>query len=943
MNILLSRGQKGPDIARLRAALAKVMGADARQYAGLAKGSEFDAMTEAAVRHWQSGIGIVADGIVGPYCKALLDLERHAPLEIELTVPVVKRFFAGAKLSSVQRYLPYVLASLRALGLTDRAMVLAALGTIRAETDGFVPIAEFPSQYNTRPGMPPFSSYDHILGNSQPGDGYKYRGRGFVQLTGLTNYRRYGREVGIDIENFPDLANAPEVAAALLATYLLQHADAMRTALAAKNYLKARKLVNGGSHGLDRFKSVFIDAEGLSVVAARRKAAGRKKAAPAIDERCRTVVKDPADLRDRPYTPPPVSLPDSYPQPADLRKFLSNYIAAKLILDQGREGACTGFGLACVINYLRWRKIGAGTELPSVSPRMLYNYARRYDEYAGEEYEGSSCRGALKGWYHHGVCLEQDWPYQEADTCPPSFGYAQAATTNTLGVYYRIDTKMISDLQAAIQQVGAIYVSAFTHDGWGVPAVPAGKPIAHETLPVIAFDGQPSQTAGHAFALVGFNANGFIVQNSWGERWGHGGFAVLTYADWLANGMDAWVAALGVPGVMLGQLATAAQDPASAQAGASRAGWWDEARAYQHSVVLGNNGRVNNYLTQDELSRSLQYQACGLPDRWFRAQQSAVKRLVVIAHGGLNDESAAIARARALGRYFIGNDCYPLFMVWKTGLGESLADIIGDRVRREPALAGGIRDAIADANDLLLESTLGRKAVKPIWSEMKENAAFASQPTRGGDLLVTALQNLASTWGDRLEIHLLGHSAGSIFLGHLLELMAARGLADRIASLHLYAPACTVQFANRHFAPHEALLKRTYLDILSDENERGDTVAAIYRKSLLYFVSNALENDARTPLLGLEKIFDPRADNVWDGSSTTAESLKKWRQAADNAGLRIGGNIQLLESRKVATSPGAAIGASHGCFDNAVDIVGRTLQRITGAPLKLPVDDLRGF
>jgi hypothetical protein len=948
MNIILAKGQQGPDIASLRKALAKTIGDDAAQYPGLANGDEFDEQTQAAVQHWQSGIGIVSDGIVGPYSQALLGLAEHPPLKLELTVDFVKSLFPGAKTSSVQRYLPYVAAALRAVGLLDRPMILAALGTIRAETDGFIPIAELPSKYNTLAGMPPFSAYEKAgnrLGNTAAGDGYRYRGRGFVQLTGRDNYERYGAKIGVDIANLPDRANAPEIAAVLLATFLGAHKSDMRAALAAGNYRKARALVNGGAHGLDRFKSVFA-AEALPSRAAARRATPAKStdSSPHIAAK-RDTVKDPADLRDRLYTPPPASLPDEYPRAADIGKYLGIYTKARLILDQGSEGACTGFGLACVVNYLRWRKGGSPVALPSVSPRMLYNYARRYDEYAGEEYEGSSCRGALKGWYHHGVCLEEDWPYKEADVCPPSFGYAKRAIANTLGIYYRIDTQIISDLQAAIHEVGAIYVSAFTHDGWGVPSV-AKRSIGHGTLPIIQFDGAPSQSAGHAFALVGFNTRGFIVQNSWGNKWGHGGFALLTYSDWLANGMDAWVAALGVPGVMQGQLATPSSSAGGGAAGAAnRAGWWDKAIAYEHSVVLGDNGRVNNYLTEDELARTLQYQACGLPDQWFRGQPGEEKkRLVLFAHGGLNSEDDAIARARALGRYFTGNGCYPLFMVWKTGLLESVRNIISSRMSREPALAGGIGEALTDASDLLVEATVGRPLVKPIWSEMKENAAFASQPTRGCDLLTTALLNLASAWGDQLEIHLVGHSAGAIFLGHLVDLLAARGLSRRIASLHLYAPACTVQFANRHFAPQQDLMKRLFMDVLSDENERGDSVAAIYRKSLLYFVSNALENDSRTPLLGLENIADSNYQR-WDGSSTSAEALKKWRQAVGDAGLVRNGQIQLLQERKVRTSTaGTLISASHGCFDNAIDIVERTLRRITGErTLRTPVVDLRGF
>jgi peptidoglycan hydrolase-like protein with peptidoglycan-binding domain len=945
MKILLIKSQQGPDIARLRTTLAATLGGDAAQYAGLAQGDVFDEVTEAAVRHWQSGIGIVADGIVGPYCKALLELETHPKLNLNLTVPSVKTLFPGAKLSNVQRNLPYVLAALRATGLTDKPMILATLGTISAETDGFVPISEFPSKYNTEPGKPPFGLYDDKprLGNNQPGDGYRYRGRGFVQLTGRDNYERYGPKIDFNgLKDFPDLANAPEVAAVLLATFLRDKATAMRAALAKEDYRAARRAVNGGTHGLDRFERVFQVA-----AAAGPAFVGAGAALPAGQVmRRRDAMKDPIDLRDRAYTPPPVSLPERYPPPDKISEFLSNYIKARLILDQGQEGSCTGFGLACVVNYLRWRKGGSGAKLASVSPRMLYNYARRYDEYAGEDYEGSSCRGALKGWFHHGVCLEDTWPYTLEDTCPPKFGYAREAKQNTLGVYYRIDTKTITDLQAAIQQVGAIYVSANTHDGWlQVPAVSTRKAISHDSLPVIEFDGQPSEDYGHAFALVGFDTNGFIVQNSWGPKWGHGGFALLTYADWLANGSDAWVAALGVPGVMLGQLARTARGVGAGPVAVGHPGWWDEVKAYQHSIVLGNNGRVDNYLTQDELSRSLQYQACGMPDQWFRAQDDKTKRLVLFAHGGLNSEADAISRARALGKYFIGNGCYPLFMVWKTGFRETLGDIIGDRVHRERMLAGGFRDAFADAADLLLESTVGRPLVKPMWSEMKENAAFASQPLRGGDLLVTALQNLVSTWQDDFEIHLVGHSAGSIFFGHLLDLMAARGLQNHVKSLHLYAPACTVQFANRHFAPLGNLMRRTYLDILSDENERDDNVGKVYRKSLLYFISNALENDARTPLLGLAPVFDREYDSKWDGSSTSSEALNKWRQTAEDAGLRMGRNIQLLSKRKVRTSiSGTEINASHGCFDNAIDIVERTLQRITGVQeLRMPVVDLRGF
>lgn len=57
------------------------------------------------------------------------------------------------------------------------------------------------------------------LGNLQPGDGYRYRGRGWVQLTGRANFRTYGRLLGLDLEGNPDLAAQPETAARIAAAY----------------------------------------------------------------------------------------------------------------------------------------------------------------------------------------------------------------------------------------------------------------------------------------------------------------------------------------------------------------------------------------------------------------------------------------------------------------------------------------------------------------------------------------------------------------------------------------------------------------------------------------------------------------------------------------------------------------------------------------------------
>ena len=53
------------------------------------------------------------------------------------------------------------------------------------------------------------------LGNTQPGDGKRYW-EGYIQITGRANYRRYGKKLGIDLENNPELAEQPDIAARVL-------------------------------------------------------------------------------------------------------------------------------------------------------------------------------------------------------------------------------------------------------------------------------------------------------------------------------------------------------------------------------------------------------------------------------------------------------------------------------------------------------------------------------------------------------------------------------------------------------------------------------------------------------------------------------------------------------------------------------------------------------
>lgn len=187
----------------------------------------------------------------------------------DITVEVAARMLPDAPRASIESNLPLVLNALVEPQLADKAMILMALATIRAEAASFKPISEGESRYNTSTGGHPFDLYDHRadLGNLGPPDGERFRGRGFVQLTGRSNYALHGAAIGLgnQLIDDPELANDPEIAARLLASFLKSHEEKIRAALAANDLAEARRLVNGGSHGLDAFRDAY-DA-GLPLVA----------------------------------------------------------------------------------------------------------------------------------------------------------------------------------------------------------------------------------------------------------------------------------------------------------------------------------------------------------------------------------------------------------------------------------------------------------------------------------------------------------------------------------------------------------------------------------------------------------------------------------------------------------------------------------------------------
>ena len=135
--------------------------------------------------------------------------------------------------------------------------VAYALATFKWETaNTFAPIHELgaPSYFDKYNAGTPIGQR---LGNTQPGDGFLFRGRGYVQITGRNNYAKFSSHVGEDLVSNPDLALRPDVAYKIAAMGMK---NGMFTGRALKDFLptgkppdffNARTIINGHDHAAD--------------------------------------------------------------------------------------------------------------------------------------------------------------------------------------------------------------------------------------------------------------------------------------------------------------------------------------------------------------------------------------------------------------------------------------------------------------------------------------------------------------------------------------------------------------------------------------------------------------------------------------------------------------------------------------------------------------------
>jgi len=475
-------------------------------------------------------------------------------------------------------------------------------------------------------------------------------------------------------------------------------------------------------------------------------------------------------------------------------------------------------------------------------------------------------------------------------------------------------------------------VSAAIHEGWRKPVreVHEGKAIWVIRRPE---DRVPDPLGGHAFLFAGYNDVGFLVQNSWGPTWGRHGYATLPYADWLDNAYDAWVARPGVP--QAGKLPRRRQ-VIPAGGGFVVGTGMDLVRLKSYVVDVTAGGRMD---TKGKATSS-PAQIAGLAakmkadiDGWATPPPGGgaghKRRLVMYAHGGLVGEDLGIQIADRMIDWWRQNYIYPVHLVWESDAVTTILSWL--RHAQEHLPWGGQQDGEWEALDTALE--IAGRSIQYLWREMKGNARLASapwskpiDPTAPG--ITAFIKSLAAYRAQRpdLEIHLVGHSAGSVLLGAVVERLAAENIP--VESLQLMGGAISIEEFLGGIGRHlkgvpgsDGLVKRFTAYDLREPFELDDVCPgppnpAVYHKSLLYFVARALEPGLfqhEKPMVGLERTIKAPLNPP---SPTSLLDL-------------IGGKSNLVLAPNNELAPNSRSKArGHGDFDDDEDTMTSVLLRI---------------
>jgi putative chitinase len=248
----LEKGARGAAVVELQRKLA------AHGFSPGAADGVLGPGTEAAVMAFQEARRLGADGVVGPKTWAALAAAPSRP-----TKPDPKT--GGVSVKELRSIMPHLSAARgkEVLQQLNKAMAEAKINTPKRQAAFLAQLAHESAEFRFFEELASGAAYEgrKDLGNTQPGDGKRFKGRGPIQLTGRSNYRAAGRALGLDLEGNPK--RAADVDVGFRTAGWFWNSRKLNTYADQGKFREITSRINGGFNGLAAREAYYARAKAV--------------------------------------------------------------------------------------------------------------------------------------------------------------------------------------------------------------------------------------------------------------------------------------------------------------------------------------------------------------------------------------------------------------------------------------------------------------------------------------------------------------------------------------------------------------------------------------------------------------------------------------------------------------------------------------------------------